>query len=115
MKYSTLNTEFSTQPDVKKPWLNDDKGFYIIYSQKKHKVRPRESIMLDLELKINLPEGLEQTMKLLPCYSRKGLLLENLDWMSNRTNDNKIQVDILNKNFYNMVNVNKNQALLYIF
>ena len=71
--------------------------------------------MLDLELKINLPEGLEQTMKLLPCYSRKGLLLENLDWMSNRTNDNKIQVDILNKNFYNMVNVNKNQALLYIF
>ena len=35
MKYSTLNTEFSTQPDVKKPWLNDDKGFYIIYSQKK--------------------------------------------------------------------------------
>ena len=115
MKYSTLNTEFSTQPDVKKPWLNDDKGFYIIYSQKKNKVRPRESIMLDLELKINLPEGLEQTMKLLPCYSRKGLLLENLDWMSNRTNDNKIQVDILNKNFYNMVNVNKNQALLYIF
>ena len=71
--------------------------------------------MLDLELKINLPEGLEQTMKLLPYYSRKGLLLENLDWMSNRTNDNKIQVDILNKNFYNMVNVNKNQALLYIF
>ena len=115
MKYSTLNTEFSTQPDVKKPWLNDDKGFYIIYSQKKNKVRPRESIMLDLELKINLPEGLEQTMKLLPCYSRKGLLLENLDWMSNRTNNNKIQVDILNKNFYNMVNVNKNQALLYIF
>ena len=115
MKYSTLNTEFSTQPDVEKPWLNDDKGFYIIYSHKKNKVRPRESIMLDLELKINLPEGLEQTMKLLPCYSRKGLLLENLDWMSNRTNDNKIQVDILNKNFYNMVNVNKNQALLYIF
>ena len=87
----------------------------MIYSQKKNKVRPRESIMLDLELKINLPEGLEQTMKLLPCYSRKGLLLENLDCMSNRTNDSKIQVDILNKNFYNMVNVNKNQVLLYIF
>ena len=34
--------------------------------------RPRESIMLDLELKLNLPEGLEQTIKLLPCYSRKG-------------------------------------------
>ena len=34
--------------------------------------RPRESIMLDLELKLNLPEGLEQTIKLLPCYTRKG-------------------------------------------
>ena len=35
--------------------------------------------MLDLELKMNLPEGLEQTIKLLPCYTRKGLLLENLN------------------------------------
>ena len=71
--------------------------------------------MLDLELKINLHEGLEQTLKLLPCYSRKGLPLENLDWISNKTKDSTIQVDILNKGFYNSVNVNKNQALLYSF
>ena len=55
--------------------------------------------MLDLELKINLHEGLEQTLKLLPCYSRKGLSLENLDWISNKTKDSTIQVDILNKDF----------------
>ena len=71
--------------------------------------------MLDLELKINLHEGLEQTLKLLPCYNRKGLSLENLDWISNKTKDSTIQVDILNKGFYNSVNVNKNQALLYSF
>ena len=69
-----------------------------------------------LELKINLPGTLEEAIKVLPCYSRKGLLLENLDWMStNKTKGNTIQVDILSKDFYNMVNVNKNQSLLYIF
>lgn len=36
--------------------------------------RRRESILLDLELKLNLPEGLEQTIKLLPCYTKKGWL-----------------------------------------
>ena len=84
-KYSTLNIEFSTPPDVKQLWLNDDRSFYIIYWPKKFKLTPTESTMLDLELKMNLPEGLEQTIKLLPCYNRKGLLLENLDWMSNKT------------------------------
>ena len=51
-KYSTLNIKFSTPPDVKEHWPNDDGSFYIIYSPKKIQLRPRESIMLDLELKI---------------------------------------------------------------
>ena len=83
-RYSTLNIEFSTPPEGKEPWLNDDGSFLIIYSPKKLKLR-------------------------------KGLLLENLDWMSRKTKHSTIQVDILKKDFYNMVNVNKNQALLYIF
>ena len=62
-KYSTLNIEFSTPPDVKEPWLNDDGSFNIIYSPNNFKVRPRGSFMLNLELKTNLPEGLEQTIK----------------------------------------------------
>ena len=115
-KYNALNIEFSTPPEGKEPSLNDDGSFFIIYSPKKLKLRPKgSSIMLELEFKINLPEGLVQTIKLLPCYSRKGLLLENLDWMSKKTKHNTIQVDILKKDFYNIVNVNKNQALLYIF
>ena len=35
--------------------------------------------------------------------------------MSNKAKGSTIQVGILNKDFYNTVNVNKNQALLYIF
>ena len=115
VKYSTLNIEFLTPPDLKQPWLNDDGSFYIIYLPEKVKLRPRESIMLDLELKINLPEGLEQTMKLLPCYTRNCLSLENLEWLSNKAKEDTIQLDILNKDFYNMVNIQKNQALLNIF
>ena len=61
-KYSTLNIEFSTPPDVKEPWLNYGGSFNIIYSPNNFKVRPRGSFMLNLELKINLPEGLEQTI-----------------------------------------------------
>ena len=116
VKYSTLNTEFSTPPDLKQPWLNDDGSFYIIYLPEKVKLRPRESIMLDLELKINLPEGLEQTMKLLPCYTRNCLSLENLEWLSNKAKEDTIQLDILNKDFYNMVNIQKkSSAIKYFF
>ena len=71
--------------------------------------------MLDLKLKINLPGGLELTIKLLPCYIRKGLPSGNLEWMLNKTKGDTIQLDILSKDFYNMVNIQKNQALLYIF
>ena len=115
VKCSTLNIEFSAPPDVKQPWLNDDRSFYIIYSPKKIKLRPRESIMLDLEIKINWPEGLGQTIKLSLCYTWKDMSLQNLVWLLRKTKDNTIQIDILNKDFYNTVNVNKHQALLYIF
>ena len=116
VKYSTLNIEFSTPPDLKQPWLNDDGSFYIIYLPEKVKLRPRVSIMLDLELKINLPEGLEQTMKLLPCYTRNCLSLENLEWLSNKAKEDTIQLDILNKDFYNMVNIQKkSSAIKYFF
>ena len=115
VKCSTLNIEFSTPPNLKQPWLNDDGSFYIIYLPEKVKLRPRESIILDLELKINLPEGLEQTMKLLPCQTRNRLSLENLEWLSSKAKEDTIQLDILNKDVYNMVNIQKNQALLNIF
>ena len=71
--------------------------------------------MLDLKLKINLPEGLELTIKLLPCYIKKGLSPGNLEWMSNKTKGNTIQLDILTKDFYNMVNIQKKIKRFYIF
>ena len=71
--------------------------------------------MLDFKLKLNLPEGLEVTIKLLPCYTRKSLLSEKVEWMSNKTKGDTNQLDILNKDFYNMVNIQKIQAPLYIF
>ena len=41
--------------------------------------------------------------------------LENLEWLSSKAKEDTIQLDILNKDFYNMVNIQKNQALLNIF
>ena len=47
-EFQTVNIEFSTEQDIKKSKLNDNGSFYIIYSTEKIKLRPRESIMLNL-------------------------------------------------------------------
>ena len=31
-KFNTVNIEFITEPDIKRPKLSDDESFYIIYS-----------------------------------------------------------------------------------
>ena len=31
-KFNTVNIEFITKPDIKRPKLSDDESFYIIYS-----------------------------------------------------------------------------------
>ena len=51
--FNAINIEFLTDPEVKKPQLSDDGSFYIIYSLEKIKLRPRDSEMLNLRLKVN--------------------------------------------------------------
>ena len=50
-EFQTINIEFSMEQDIKKPKINNDGSFYIIYSPEKIKLRPRDSIMLNLQLK----------------------------------------------------------------
>ena len=37
---NALNTEFITEPDIKRPKLSDVGSFYIVYSPEKLKLRP---------------------------------------------------------------------------
>ena len=53
--FNAINIEFLTEPEVKKPKLSNDRSFYIIYSPEKIKLRPRDSAMLNLRLKVTYP------------------------------------------------------------
>ena len=50
----------------KPPQLSTNGTFYGIYSPMKFKLRPCESIMLNLQLKIKLPDGVQSIIGLLP-------------------------------------------------
>ena len=113
--FNAINIEFLTEPEVKKPKLSNDRSFYIIYSPEKIKLRPRDSAMLNLRLKVNLPNEIEAMIGLLPSFVSRKLSKENFNWISNKRKDEIIQLDILNRHFCNTINIRKNQELAYIF
>ena len=108
-KFNAVNIEFITEPDIKRPKLSDDGSFYIIYSLEKLKLRQRDSTLLNLRLKLNLPEKIEAMVGLLPSFVSRKLSIENSNWISNRRKDEAIELDILNKHFYDTIKIKKNQ------
>ena len=106
--FNATNIEFLTEPEVKKPKLSDDGSFYNIHS-------PRDSAMLNLRLKVNLPNEIEAMIGLLPSFASKKLSIENSNLISNKRKDKIVQLDILNRHFCNTINIRKNQELTYIF
>ena len=114
-KFNAVNIEFITEPDIKRPKLSDDGSFYIIYSLEKLKLRQRDSTLLNLRLKLNLPEKIEAMVGLLPSFVSRKLSIENSNWISNRRKDEAIELDILNKHFYDTIKIKKNQEIGYIF
>ena len=115
LDFNAINVQFSTEPDVSKPKLSDNGSAYIIYSPEKIKLRPRDSAMLNLRLKVNLPNKIEAMIGLLPSFVSRKRSIENSDWISNKRKDEIIQLDILNRHFCNTINIGKNKELAYIF
>ena len=113
--FNAINIEFLTEPEVKKPKLSNDRSFYIIYSPEKIKLRPRDSAMLNLRLKVNLRNEIETMIGLFPSFASRKLSIENSNWISDKRKDEIIQLDILNRHFFNKINIRRNQELAYIF
>ena len=113
--FQTLKVEISSYEDIKQPELNKNGSFCIIYSPEKFKLRPRDSIFLDLKFKLTAPKKLEVHINLLSYLKERFLSIENHAWESNNLTDGTIQLDILNKSFYNTANIKKNQETGYIF
>ena len=89
-------------------------AFTSSYSPEKLKLRPRNSTLLNLKLKLNLPEKIEAMVGLLPSFVSRKFSIENSNWISNKRKDETIQLDILNKHFYHTIK-KKNQEIAYIF
>ena len=71
--------------------------------------------MLNLRLKVNLPDEIEAMIGLLPSFVSRKLSIENANWILNKRKDEIIQLDILNRHFCNTINIKRLQELAYIF
>ena len=112
---NALNIEFITEPDIKRSKLSGDRSFYIVYSPEKLKLRPRDSQISNLRLKLNLSEKIEAMIGLLSSFVSRKLSIENSTLISNRRKDEAIHIDILSKHFYDTIKIKKNQEIAYIF
>ena len=113
--FNAISIEFLTEPEVKKPKLSNGGSFYIIYLPEKNKLWPRDSTMLNLRLKVHLPDKMEAMIGLPPSFVSIKLSIENSNWISNKRKEEIIQLDILNRHFSNTINIRKNQELPYVF
>ena len=113
--FNAINIEVLTEPEVKKLKLNKDGSFYIIYFPENIKLRQRDSAMLNLRLKVNLPDKIEAMIGLLLRFVSRKPSIENSNWISNTRKDEIIQIDVFNRHFCNTINIRKNQELAYNF
>ena len=104
-----------SQVTIKNPDMTSRDRFFKIYSPLTFKLKPRDDIYLDLKLDIQTPEITEPWLNLLPSFKSKGMHIENDDSISNKTEDNKIQLHLLNKSFTYTLKVKKRQCFAYIF
>ena len=103
-----------------KPKLHK-KEFYKIYSPIAFKLKPLESITIDLKINIIWAEGLfPSELNLYPTLLKFGLSLEDSNWKKVCKHGTKhtnlietINVTILNKNCKYCFNIKKHNLLLY--
>ena len=96
-------------------------AFYKIFSPMAFKLKPMESITLDLKLNIIWAEGITPTdFDLYPILKQFGLSLEDSNWKSVTKTGIKfvpqtesITITILNKNYTHSFNIKKHNLLLY--
>ena len=69
---------------------------------------------MNLKITTKAPDCLEAWINLLPTLKELGLVIDQ-NWAANKLKDETIQLNILNKHFYNTITIKKNQELQYMF
>ena len=113
--FNAINIEFLTEPEVKKPKLATMEVLTSYTQLKKSKLVHEIVHLVNVRLKVNLPNEIEAMIGLLPSFVSRKLSTENSNWISNKRKDEIIQLDILNRHFCNTINIGKKQELGYTF
>ena len=97
------------------------RAFYKVFSPKAFKLKPMESITIDLKINIIWADGLTpKTFDLYPTLKQFGLSLEETNWKEVSTTGTELKpqtesivATILSKNCSNCFNIKKDNLLLY--
>ena len=109
--FNAINIEFLTEPEIKKPKLATME-ILTSHTQLKKSNSVREIVhLLNVRLKVNLPNEIEAMVGLLPRFVSRKLSIENSNWISSKRKDEIIQLDISNRHFCNTINTRKNKNL----
>ena len=107
--------------NFKKPDISYKEHSLIIYSPEDIFLKPRDDIYLDLCFNLDIigvnkmEEKLKYWLCLLTSLKEKGLWVEDLDWVSNRTKNNTIQLHLFNKSHLYNVKIKKEEAIGHLF
>ena len=95
---------------VQNPPPSTNDRFYKIYSPEKIELGPFESKVLDVQLKIKLPYGVQDIISLLPIFEQS-LTLENRKRITSQTWNGPIKLELVNKNFDCKATIEKNEEI----
>ena len=95
---------------VQKLPLSINGRIYKIYSPEKIELGPIESEVIDLQLKIKVPNGVQGNISLLPIFEQS-LTLENRKRITSQTLNEPIKLELLNKNFHCKTKIEKNEEI----
>ena len=80
------------------------KTVFIAFTHQKILHSGRE-ILLNLKITIKAPDCSEAWINLLSTLKELGLAIEDHNWATNKLKDETIQLNILNKHFYNTITI----------
>ena len=72
-------------------------------------LRPCESKILNLHLKVKLPERIQGFISILPIFIEQSLILENSKLITSQMWNEPIKIELLNRNFHCTTTMNENE------
>ena len=85
--FNAINIEFLTEPEVKKPKLATMEVLTSYTQLKKSKLVHEIVHLVNVRLKVNLPNEIEAMIGLLPSFVSRKLSIENSNCLSNKRKD----------------------------